>query len=146
MRLKGLLFTSCLAAMLGVGAFAGLSSFKSAEPAQKAEAAASTTKNTDATGIHYEDSSNWCYRSLHMYNVTYADGYSTTEFESFLTGFYGVKINSWSNQGTTRGWGYNGGTAYDYMICDGGSQTTHDFVFPWWIQSFKFQITFFYVF
>ena len=63
MRLKGLLFTSCLAAMLGVGAFAGLSSFKSSEPAQKAEAAASTVTNGNKriNVFKYTDDNNWIF-------------------------------------------------------------------------------------
>ncbi len=130
------LATTTLGGAIAVGAASNSS--VSLEPA----AAASTTKNEDATGIAYLDKQGWCFRTLHMYSVTYVSGsgYTSTDFESFLTGFYGAKINSWSNQGTTRGWGLNGGTAGDYMICDGGTQTNHSFVFPWWVQGFKFQI------
>ena len=134
--IKNIFFgVAALSMAVAVGAGLGLADKKEVKPVE-----AAVTSTTDATGIYYNDAKNWCFRSVHMYNVSYAEGYTYSDFETFLTGFYGAKISSWSVQGTTRGWGLNGGTSQDYMICDGGEQQSHKFEFPWWVSHFKFQI------
>ncbi len=101
-----------------------------------------TTKEEDATIIAYKDASNWNFRTLHFYDVSFVSnsGYTQSNFENFLTVYYGSKISSWNKEGTTRGWGLNNGTAKDYFLCDGSTSQNHSFEFPWWVKGFYFQV------
>ena len=143
MAIKKTLFlglTALFSCALGVSvaSFAGNNNETTVAHAQ----VGTTTKEEDSSIIAYTDASNWCFRTLHLYNVSFVEdsGYETSDFENFLNVYYGNFISSWANEGTTRGWGLNGGTAKDYMLCDGSTTTSHSFELPWWVQGFYFQV------
>lgn len=96
-----------------------------------------TTKNEDSTIIEWHDESGWLFRTVHMYNVGFYDGYTYKDFHNFLTISCGdfTKRSSYSMQGTTACWTYNDGSKGDYLINIGCSSSQRDFTFalPWWV-------------
>lgn len=100
-----------------------------------------------ATQLHVVDQSGWNLRTIHLFNMTFEEGYGYTDFEKFLTQEYGNRIPtaSYDVEGVKRGWGYTD-EAYigDYYVTMGNSAhaqaTTYDYYFPWWVTGFSYQI------
>lgn len=107
----------------------------------------STTINQDATVLNIIDEEGWDFRTLHLFDLTFEDNYSYLELEKYFNHFYGNKIPtaSYQKEGTTKGWGYTDENYIgDYYLCIGNtvhaSPTNYQYVFPWWVKSFKYQI------
>lgn len=102
-----------------------------------------TTKTEDSTNIYWEDQIGWNFRTLHIYNLSYYQGYQEKDFESFLTIYASGEAsdrNSWTFEGTSRKWCFNVENRHgDYLIKPGGSTQTHNIQLPWWVTKAEYQ-------
>lgn len=121
-------------------AAAGLAAVSAGVSSKKAESVSAATKTEDASQIYVEDQCGWCFRTIHMWDVSFNEKYSTTEFENFLNGFYGARTTSgWDKQGTSKGWAYYSGSG-DYFIRGTVSDNKFNVYFPWWVNSASIQL------
>lgn len=107
----------------------------------------STTINQDATKLTIIDEEGWNFRTLHLFNMKFEQGYGYYEFEKYLEYTYGKRIPTASYQleGTVKGYAYTDeGYVGDYYVCLGnianGVQTSYEYIFPWWVNGLSYQI------
>ena len=104
-----------------------------------------TTKNKEATNIHFIDEAGWDIRTLHIYDISFKDGYGFYDFERFLDYEYGrVSTSSYELEGTKRCWAYSDESwSGDYFLCSGNSdhaiQTEYNYYFPSWVEGLTYQ-------
>lgn len=107
----------------------------------------STNITQSATKLSIIDEAGWDFRTLHLFDIKFKNGYGLSDFENYMARFYGKKIptSSYKLEGTEKGWAYTDeGYIGDYYICVGNKDhaiaTTYDYIFPHWVKSLKYQI------
>lgn len=104
-----------------------------------------TTKNKEATNIHFVDEAGWDIRTLHLYDLVFEEGYGYYDFEKFLDYEYGrVKTSSYTLEGENRCWAYSDeDCSGDYFLCSGNKdhakQTEYNYYLPYWVKSATYQ-------
>lgn len=106
-----------------------------------------TTVLQNVTHLHFKDQAGWDLRTIHLFNMTFAEGYGYSDFEKFLTQEYGSRTltNLYQVEGEKRTWGYTDeGYIGDYYVTMGNTDhakaTSYDYYFPWWVTGFTYQI------
>lgn len=106
-----------------------------------------TSITQSATKLQIIDEEGWNFRTLHLYNLVFESGYGYKEFEDYLDYTYTQKVSTSSYQleGTKKCYAYTDeGYVGDYYLCLGntvdGKQTQYDYIFPWWVKEFSYQI------
>lgn len=117
------------------------------EDIEKEEIIPSTSINQKATKLTIVDEAGWLFRTLHLFNLTFEEGYGYYEFERYLEHTYGKKVSTSSYQleGTTRCYAYTDeGYIGDYYLCNGnvstGPNVSYEYIFPWWVKGAYYQI------
>ena len=107
----------------------------------------SDTVSQKATKLTIVDEEGWNFRTLHLYNVSFFEGYGYKELDRYFEDVYGQKVSTASYQveGTKRCYAYTDeGYIGDYYLCLGntvdGKSTTYEYIFPWWVKEFSYQI------
>ena len=107
----------------------------------------SNVVNKEATKLTIIDEEGWNFRTLHLYGLTFEEGYGYKEFERYLTSIYGnrVSTSSYQYEGTKKCWAYTDEDYVgDYYLCNGntanGIKTSYDYIFPWWVKGAYYQI------
>ncbi len=103
--------------------------------------------NIEASKITIIDEAGWDFRTLHIYDVDFEEGYSYSELELFFDVYYGNRIltNNYELEGATRGWAYTDeGYIGDYFICLGNTnhaiETSYEYYFPSFVKGLTYQI------
>ena len=100
-----------------------------------------TTKVEDSTIIKWNDKQGWCYKTLHLYNVGFADGYYYSDFTNYLNIEIGQKVvrSSFNFEGSGNNWANNvEGVKGDYLINIAGNGT-YEIALPWWVTAGAYQ-------
>jgi len=100
-----------------------------------------------ATKLTIVDEEGWNFRTLHLFDVSFFEGYGYKELDRYLKDMYGQKVSTSSYQveGTKRCYAYTDeGYIGDYYLCLGntvdGKPTNYEYIFPWWVKEFSYQI------
>lgn len=117
------------------------------EDVENSEITSSTTVSQTVTNLHIIDEAGWNFRTLHLFDMVFEEGYGYTDFERYLTEEYGKRTATklYQLEGTKRTWAYTDeGYIGDYYLCVGNaahaSKTIYDYYFPWWVKGFSYQI------
>lgn len=107
----------------------------------------STTISQDVTTLNIIDEEGWDFRTLHLYDVKFASNYSYYELENYFDSMYNNRVATanYYKEGTTMCWAYTDENFIgDYYLCLGNKDhavaTTYQYIFPWWVEGFKYQI------
>ena len=107
----------------------------------------STTISQNITHLQIVDEEGWDFRTLHLFNMTFLDGYGYSDFEEYLIEEYGERTltKNYQIEGTKRSWAYTDeGYIGDYYLCIGNKDhakaTNYDYYFPHWVTGFSYQI------
>lgn len=106
-----------------------------------------TSTSMNVTKLNVIDEAGWNFRTLHLWGLSFKEGYGYKEFENFLTNEYGSRTStsSYSLEGTKRTWAYTDeGYIGDYYLCIGNTDhakaTNYEYIFPTYVTSFSYQI------
>ena len=114
---------------------------------KKETISSSGTISQNATKLKVIDEAGWDFRTLHLYNVTFKEGYGYKELDRYFDNVYGKRISTSSYQleGTKKSYAYTDeGYIGDYYLCLGNTDhakaTEYEYIFPWWVTGASYQI------
>ncbi len=107
----------------------------------------STTISQKATKLKIIDEEGWNFRTLHLYSLTFEEGYGYKELEDYFEDIYGPRVatSSYQLEQSKRTYAYTDeGYVGDYYLNVGnsidGKPTEYEYIFPWWVKGAKYQI------
>lgn len=117
------------------------------EDIEKESKTPTTSINQKATKLTIYDEEGWDFRTLHLFGLTFMEGYGYQEFDEYLEHIYGPRVttSSYQKEGTKKCYAYTDeGYIGDYYLCNGNTDhaiaTEYEYVFPWWVKGAYYQI------
>lgn len=117
------------------------------EDVVKRNLTSTTTVFQKATKLKIVDEEGWNFRTLHLYNVVFEEGYGYKELENYFEDVYGKRVmtSSYKVEGSTKCYAYTDeGFVGDYYLNIGntvdGKPTNYEYIFPWWVKEACYQI------
>lgn len=99
------------------------------------------TIDKNANVISWKDELNWNFRTVHLYDVELAPGYTYEDLEYYLETTYGAESrDSFDFEGASSGFSFNTySSSGDYLIRAGGYGPEYELVLPDWVIGAKYQ-------
>lgn len=94
------------------------------------------------TKIYWKDELGWNFRTLHMYDLEFADGYTYADFERYMSLEYGDQVNrnSYNFESENGSWCANvPGRDGDYLLTTGQTGPEYYVQLPYWVTGVKYQ-------
>lgn len=117
------------------------------EDISKETITSSTTISQKATKLKIIDEEGWNMRTLHLFSITFEQGYGYKELEDYFDDVYGPRVSTSSYQleQSKKAYAYTDeGYVGDYYLNVGntvdGKPTNYEYIFPWWVRGYKYQI------